>query len=58
MLVFVKSDECKVLFMFEWVGDELLNDFVEKIVFGNEGVWWMFVLIFCFNCEGCWLVVE
>ncbi len=54
----IQSDERKVPLTFEWVGDELLTDFIEKIAAGDEQTRRTPSLIFCFNREECWSVAE
>ena len=57
-LVLVQGTERKVPLSFEWVGDELLLEHVEKMIVGDEGLRRTPALIFCFNREQCWTMAE
>lgn len=57
-LELISSDDRKVPLQFEWVGDQLLNDFVESIAAGDEQTRRTPALLFCFNREECWTVGE
>lgn len=57
-LELVQSDERKVPLSYQWVGDQLLNDFIEEIAAGDEETRRTPALIFCFNREECWTVAE
>ena len=54
----VQSEDRKVPLSFQWVGDELLNDHVEKIARGDDETRRTPALIFCFNRDQCWEVAE
>lgn len=54
----VEGTERKIPLTFQWVGDELLNDQIEKMASGNEEVRQTPTLIFCFNREQCWNLGE
>jgi superfamily II DNA/RNA helicase len=57
-LELVQSDERKIPLSFRWVGDQLLNDFVEEIAQGDEASRYTPALVFCFNRDECWNVAE
>ncbi|MEL7267467.1 MAG: DEAD/DEAH box helicase, partial [Planctomycetota bacterium] len=57
-LQLVQGTERKVPLQFEWVGDELLGDFAEKIAAGDEDQRRTPSLFFCFNRAQCWTVAE
>ncbi len=57
-LELVQSDERKIPLTFQWVGDQLLNEFVEQIAAGDDTVRKVPALIFCFNRDMCWNVAE
>lgn len=54
----VLGEERKVPLVFEWVGDRLLNEHLEMIAKGGEGVRMTPALVFCFNRDECWDVAE
>lgn len=54
----VKSDQRKVPLTFQWVGDTLLVDQIERMAAGDEEARLTPALIFCFNREECWNVAE
>ena len=54
----IQSDDRKVPLSYQWVGDELLTDFFEKMAAGDESSRRTPALIFCFNREECWSVGE
>ena len=54
----VQSHDRKVPLSFQWVGDELLNDHVEKMAQGDEQTRRTPTLVFCFNRDQCWEVAE
>ncbi|MGD9127737.1 MAG: DEAD/DEAH box helicase [Planctomycetia bacterium] len=54
----VLGDERKVPLVFEWVGDRLLNEHLEMIAKGGEGIRMTPALVFCFNRDACWDVAE
>ena len=57
-LALVQGTERKVPLQFEWVEDELLADFAEKISDGDEVDRRTPALFFCFNRSVCWTVAE
>lgn len=57
-LELVQSDERKVPLSFRWVGDTLLNDFVEEMARGDDTARYTPALVFCFNRDECWNVAE
>ena len=57
-LKLVQSDERKVPLSYSWVEDELLPDYIEKMVQGSEESRLTPALLFCFNREQCWNVAE
>jgi len=57
-LMLVQGTERKVPLQFEWVEDELLADFAEKISAGDEVDRRTPALFFCFNRSVCWTVAE
>ena len=54
----VQSHDRKVPLSFQWVGDELLNDHVERMAQGDDATRHTPALIFCFNRDQCWDVAE
>lgn len=57
-LQLVQGTERKVPLQFEWVEDELLSDFAEKIADGPPETRRTPSLFFCFNRAQCWTVAE
>lgn len=57
-LTLVQGTERKVPLQFEWVEDDLLPDFCEKIAAGDEIDRRTPALIFCFNRSICWTTAE
>jgi superfamily II DNA/RNA helicase len=57
-LKLVSSSDRKVPLTFKWVEDELLGDFVESMITGDETTRYTPALLFCFNREQCWTVGE
>jgi superfamily II DNA/RNA helicase len=57
-LTLVQGTERKVPLQFEWVEDDLLADFAEKIAAGNEVDRRTPALFFCFNRSICWTTAE
>jgi superfamily II DNA/RNA helicase len=57
-LMLVQGTERKVPLQFEWIEDELLADFAEKIAAGDETERRTPALFFCFNRSVCWTVAE
>lgn len=54
----VEGKERKVPLSYQWVGDELLPDFMEKIAAGVEDRRRTPALVFCFDRSVCWDVAE
>lgn len=57
-LQLVTGDERKVPLQYEWIGDEILNDFAEKISAGDDELRRTPSLVFCFSRSQCWTVAE
>ncbi len=57
-LELVQSSERKVPLTYQWVGDMLLNEFLESIAGGDEESRKTPALVFCFNRDMCWNVAE
>ncbi len=57
-LTLVQGTQRIVPLQFEWVEDELLADFAEKIAAGNEVDRRTPALFFCFNRSLCWTTAE
>lgn len=57
-LTLVQGTERKVPLQFEWIPDELLADFCERIAAGDEAERRTPALIFCFNRSICWTTAE
>ncbi len=57
-LELVQSDERKVPLTYQWIGDQLLNEFLESIAAGDEETRMTPALVFCFNRDTCWSVAE
>ncbi|MCH1493626.1 MAG: DEAD/DEAH box helicase [Rubripirellula sp.] len=57
-LQLVVGTERKVPLQYEWVGDELLPDFSEKIADGDEISRRTPTLMFCFSRAQCWTTAE
>ncbi len=57
-LLLVRGTERKVPLQYEWVEDELLADFAEKIAAGDEASRRTPSLFFCFSRSECWTVAE
>lgn len=57
-LELVQSSERKVPLTFQWVGDELLVEQIERMADGNDEARKTPALVFCFNREECWTVAE
>jgi superfamily II DNA/RNA helicase len=57
-LQLVTGDERKVPLQYEWVADEILNDFAEKIAAGDDQLRRTPALVFCFSRSQCWTVAE
>lgn len=54
----VEGTERKVPLQFEWVDDQILADFSEKIAAGSDEERRTPGLVFCFNRAQCWTVAE
>ncbi len=54
----MQSDERKVPLTYQWVGDMLLNEFLESMAGGDEESRKTPALVFCFNRDMCWNVAE
>ncbi len=57
-LQLVQSNDRKVPLSFEWVDDYMLDEWIEKMVEGDEVARRTPALIFCFNRDECWQVGE
>ncbi|WP_372723270.1 DEAD/DEAH box helicase [Novipirellula sp.] len=57
-LQLVSGSERKVPLQFEWVEDEILADFAEKIAAGDEVMRRTPSLLFCFSRSQCWTTAE
>jgi superfamily II DNA/RNA helicase len=57
-LTLVQGTERKVPLQFEWIPDELMADFCERIAAGDEALRRTPALIFCFNRSLCWTTAE
>ncbi|MCM2369558.1 DEAD/DEAH box helicase [Aporhodopirellula aestuarii] len=57
-LQLVQGTERKVPLQYEWVEDELLNDFAEKIAAGDTVARRTPALMFCFSRSQCWTTAE
>ncbi|MFW6169837.1 MAG: DEAD/DEAH box helicase, partial [Planctomycetota bacterium] len=57
-LELIQSDERKVPLTYQWVGDMLLNEFLESMARGDEAGRKTPALVFCFNRDMCWNVAE
>ncbi len=57
-LELVQSDQRKIPLTFQWVGEQLLNEFIEEIAAGDDETRKVPALIFCFNRDMCWNVAE
>ncbi len=54
----VEGKDRRVPLHFEWVGDELLPDFLEQIAVGTDDRRRTPALVFCFDREVCWATAE
>ncbi|WP_437204179.1 DEAD/DEAH box helicase [Planctomicrobium sp. SH664] len=54
----IQGTERKVPLEFDWIGEELLPEFLEQIQDGTEETRRTPALVFCFNREECWSVAE
>ncbi len=57
-LQLVTGTERKVPLQYEWIGDDLLADFTEKIAAGDEVARRTPTLMFCFSRSQCWTNAE
>lgn len=57
-LELVQGTERKVPLSFQWVGDALLAEHLEKMADGDDEKRYTPALVFCFNREECWNVAE
>lgn len=57
-LELVQSDQRKVPLTYQWIGDMLLNEFLESMAEGEEVARKTPALVFCFNRDMCWNVAE
>ena len=57
-LALITSDERKVPLTYQWVGDELLPEFLERMHTGDDDERLVPALVFCFNRDQCWDVAE
>jgi len=57
-LELVQSADRKVPLTYQWVGDMLLNEFLESMASGDEALRRTPALVFCFNRDMCWNVAE
>lgn len=57
-LELVQSDQRKVPLTYQWIGDMLLNEFLESMAGGDEEARKTPALVFCFNRDMCWNVAE
>jgi len=57
-LELVESRERRVPLHYQWVGDLMLDELLEKIAAGDEVARRTPALVFCFNREECWNVAE
>jgi superfamily II DNA/RNA helicase len=54
----VQGTERKVPLSYRWVGDELLNDQIEKMAEGDDTQRYTPALVFAFNRDHCWNIAE
>jgi superfamily II DNA/RNA helicase len=54
----VQSSDRKIPLHFEWIGEELLSDYLERVGQGEGDDRRTPALIFCFNRNDCWSVAE
>lgn len=54
----VQSSERKVPLRYQWVGDLLLSEQLEKMAAGSDETRYTPALVFCFNRDECWNVAE
>lgn len=57
-VMLVEASERKVPLHFEWIGDELLPDFMERIAGGADEQRRTPALVFCFDRNVCWDTAE
>jgi superfamily II DNA/RNA helicase len=54
----VEGKERKVPLHFQWIGDELLPDFLERVARGEDSLRRTPALVFCFDRQVCWDTAE
>jgi superfamily II DNA/RNA helicase len=54
----VEGTDRRVPLQFQWVGDELLPDFMERIAAGEDAMRRTPALVFCFDRQLCWDTAE
>ncbi|HQU42399.1 MAG: helicase [Planctomycetia bacterium 21-64-5] len=54
----VQGTERRVPLTYQWVPDELLNEFATRIAAGDDAARQTPALVFCFNRDECWSVAE
>ncbi|QDU30235.1 ski2-like helicase [Anatilimnocola aggregata] len=54
----VQGTERKVPLSYQWVGDELLNEQIEKMADGDDTKRYTPALVFAFNRDVCWSIAE
>ena len=57
-LELVQSSDRKVPLTYQWVGDMLLNEFLESMSSGDDEARKTPALVFCFNRDECWNIAE
>ncbi len=57
-LELVQSTERKVPLTYQWIGDMLLNEFLESMSSGDDQLRRTPALVFCFNRDECWNIAE
>ncbi len=57
-LTLVQSRERRIPLTYEWIGDQLLDELLERLVEGPGDSVRTPALVFCFNREQCWSVAE
>ena len=57
-LTLVEGTERRVPLVFEWVGEELLPDFAERVAGGTDDRRRTPALVFCFDRQACWDAAE
>ena len=54
----VEGRDRKVPLQFQWIGDEILPDFIERIAQGSDTMRRTPALVFCFDRELCWSTAD